>query len=167
MKSKNHIIKVIYLKLQLVYSQNLSDETIKIFAELLQNYEIKDIQSATSLYLKNPENRRIPQPGQLIALMPQSISNKDLAIREARKLINFMNEFGKIGREKDLTEIGKMAAQEMGGYRRMEESYNSENSDPTIFFAQLRNLCEAIISKNQKTNEVKLIDMEGQRFLLT
>lgn len=113
------------------------------------DFPIQDVISALNAYRRNPANRVMPLPAQIIAILNPRTNERGASLDLANRLCTAVEKHGYTWSSYDsfqdefLNHLGEVAwnvVQKRGGWKRFCEQY--WNHDPGHFVAQLRDLIE-------------------------
>lgn len=159
-----------------LYQRQPSDELVLLYYEDLRELSLGEFNKAFAAYRKDPRNRGMPSPAQLVSLIhPLPISEKDQGQLLAARLIeavvrngytwdwpsnipfeggSFRTEF-----EGQLGPVAWEVMQSFGGWRAFHDAYFE--GEQTTFRAQLRDLCASTISAMKSGEYKQRLEIEG------
>lgn len=170
--TKNELIdlKKMYVGLSAYYQKETADLTIEMYVRDLENYSFQEILRAIEKYRRNPKNKTIPLPANLIEIINPEINSKDIGQIVSAQLQKALTKKGSwwgVNMDTDkfkeemreyLGDIGFTLIQKIGGWSVFCNRAREANMD--IFNSQIREL--AISLHKMKSIGV---DIETEKFM--
>jgi hypothetical protein len=133
-----------------LYGKQISQNALKLFADMLMPFDYEKIMSSLESYLGNPKNKFFPVPAQIIELMEPKINDDEEARRISATIIGCVSKHGYNNgpdARKEIGELGWDIILRLGGW----VSFCTELSDNNVtsFQAQIRDLASVSLKSYQ------------------
>lgn len=147
--------KLSLLHLSVYYQKPLDDTTLVMYCEDLADYDFSDVQNAMRSYRKNPKNKFMPLPAQLVETFAPVISDDQAAREITARVIEAVSKFGyanEFDAKKFIGEIGWSVVGVYGGWQIICEGLGVHFS-MDAFSAQCRELAKARVIHGDRIGE--------------
>lgn len=129
------------------YGFNLRPEVLLMYVEDLADYPENDVIAAYQSYRKNPKNRVMPLPAQIIGLLNPELSPDAKAIEVANRIRSAIGKYGwpnPNDARAYIGELGWKVVERAGGWNYICENHGLD-LNPLTFFAQSRDSAKSIL----------------------
>lgn len=158
--------KQFWIQMAGYYRTRLDDSTVLMYAQDVSHVSIEKLQELFLKYRSNPANKFMPMPSWFIEqINPTHQDPKILAREVASRIQAAISKFGycnPIEAKEYIGSVGWMAVQRNGGWLSVCENVGV-TVDPSIFYAQTRDLAESIIINAAKENFDKPIELPERK----
>ncbi|OPZ23075.1 MAG: hypothetical protein BWZ03_00649 [bacterium ADurb.BinA186] len=129
------------------YGFNLRPEVLLMYVEDLSDFPEFEVISAYQAYRKNPKNRTMPLPAQIIGVLSPELTTDGKANEVASRIRSAIGKFGwpNPGDARDyIGELGWKIVERNGGWQTLCENHGVD-LNPLTFFAQSRDQAKFLI----------------------